>query len=1191
MKRARIVFFIVSVFALLALLPVGRAQTTRGRVEGTVTDQSKALVANAAVTLANINTQWKVVRQTTATGLYVFEDVDPGNYTLTVELAGFNKYVQEHILVQTGGDVTVNVPLTTGSVQTTITVSETPGAVEYNSANKDITLDSTMVEEVPRLDRNPFKLSLIAPSAFNTRGEIQPYHSWGANSVDLGGGTNLNNELRVDGSPLTNGYKATVVPNMDSLQEVVISTNSVDAETGHSGGGAVTITTKSGTNEWHGSGFYLGRYPWASAVQDRTTNTLTATRQNMYGGTLGNPILKNKLFNFFSLERWNVSSPSSLTQSTPPTDLERQGDFSQTYYDLGNGTTGIRTIYDPAIPSVMVNGQPTRTPFAGNIIPPDRMDPSTKAMMAQIWKPNNAGIGITHTNSFSTDIPNTYDYYDLSERADYNISSNVKVFGRFAKYYTNNGIANPTGSPLFPTSSTLRAGWSVSGDAVWTLNPTTVMSFHGDYHTVADSLLSPEDPKFYSQIWSSTNWYQNYLDAMAGAPVYRPQVNIQNGVAFGGGAYGYFWNQDLNAQAWDAKISHQAGSHFLKAGFELRRETNSNLFNALPSFNFNAALTAESYVNAASANTSGSGYATFLLGGLDSSSFMNAGPAEVPRSEFYGFYFQDDWKLSRKITLNLGLREEYETAYHDDAHILGGLDLSAPNPAYGSNPPNMPAAATSIVGNNYYSWTGQWNFTSSSQPGMWNPQRLALQPRVGIAYRIDDRTALRAGYSIYMVPTSEMYLNGIDGQNDVNAIGPPYYGVFGSQNTLGPLAGVPQEYFSNPFPSGSNPLNPILGRNSGPQLGTGGGAFEFYPRDLTKAYNQRFNVNLQHEFPGRFVVSATYFLNIGDKWYSKALNLANPQYLVENQSANTQTVANPFYHYLGNDAVPGPLWNQPTVTLSQLLVRYPQYGSLVEMGKCCAPERYHSLEFKAQKIFSQGYNFLVTYVYIRERSAWNTLTDYSLYNNQFIWQDSNQPRHRFNAAGTYQLPFGKGRPYLSHINRVADAVAGGWQLTGLLTMMTGDYVTFNGGNASFTKPQSGNMIVTGNPCLSNPTPSAWFNTSAFQAIPSNVAFTPRTNPYTYGCLTGPGFMNIDATISKSFAITEKFRLEMRMNAYNALNNLNRGDPRTNIGPGFGQALYQGAPGGIFGQAGGGGGLPSPTNVAGRQLEFGLKLLF
>jgi hypothetical protein len=262
------------------------------------------------------------------------------------------------------------------------------------------------------------------------------------------------------------------------------------------------------------------------------------------------------------------------------------------------------------------------------------------------------------------------------------------------------------------------------------------------------------------------------------------------------------------------------------------------------------------------------------------------------------------------------------------------------------------------------------------------------------------------------------------------------------------------------------------------------------------------------------------------------------------------------------------------------------------MGVCCAPERYNSLEFKAQKVFSKGYNFLLTYVYIRERTTYDTLTDYAEYAKQLQWQTSDQPRHRFNAAGTYQLPFGKGRTYLSGINRVGDELIGGWQLTGLLTMMSGDYITFNGGSGEYVNPQSGNMLWNGqSPCIANPGPNNWFNTSVFQPIPGNVPFTPRTNPYTFDCLTGPRFWNVDATISKTFAITEKYRLEMKMNAYNAFNNLNRGDPGTGFGPTFGKALYQGAPGGIFGMAGNGGGYANPTSVYGRQVELGLKFLF
>jgi len=285
---------------LLALwTPAGHAQNFRGRIQGTITDQSNAIIANASVTLINIATNVTTVRETSKTGLYVFDNVDPGTYSVSVEMAGFSKFLQENILLQANGDVTVNAFLKPGSVQTTVTVTETPPSVDFDSANKDSTLDTKMSEEEPRLDRNSFKLGLVEPAPVNTRGENQPFNSWGPNSVDLGGGTNLQNDLEVDGSPIGLGHKATVVPNTDDVQEVVVSTNSVDAESGHSAGGAISVTTKSGTNQFHGSAFYLGRFPWANAESDRTLFSNSATRQQMGGGTFGNPIIKNKLFNFF----------------------------------------------------------------------------------------------------------------------------------------------------------------------------------------------------------------------------------------------------------------------------------------------------------------------------------------------------------------------------------------------------------------------------------------------------------------------------------------------------------------------------------------------------------------------------------------------------------------------------------------------------------------------------------------------------------------------------------------------------------------------------------------------------------------------------------------------------------------------------------------------------------------------------
>ena len=228
-----------------------------------------------------------------------------------MEATGFGKFLQENISVQSGGDVTVNATLNPGTLQQSVTVEATPPAVEFNSTNQELTIDTKMANDTPRLDRNPFKLTLLEPAAINTRGEMQPYNSWAPNSVDLGGDTNLKNNLLVDGNPIGIGHKAGYPPNQDDVQESVVAQNSVDAASGHSAGGLISLTTKGGTNEWHGQAFYLGRYPWLSAEADRTTFNTNAQRQNMYGGTFGNPILKNKLFNFFSVEDWKIHQPGS----------------------------------------------------------------------------------------------------------------------------------------------------------------------------------------------------------------------------------------------------------------------------------------------------------------------------------------------------------------------------------------------------------------------------------------------------------------------------------------------------------------------------------------------------------------------------------------------------------------------------------------------------------------------------------------------------------------------------------------------------------------------------------------------------------------------------------------------------------------------------------------------------------------
>ena len=1154
------------------IVPSALAQTYRAQIRGFVTDTSSAALPGATVTLNNVNTGLATTKTTDSGGLYVFDYVNPGTYTISVDATGFGKFVQENVVVQAGGDVTVNATLSPGTLQQSVTVSDTPPAVEFNSANQDLTIDTKMANETPRLDRNPFKLTLLEPAAVNTRGEMQPYHSWAPNSVDLGGDTNLKNDLLVDGNPIGIGHKAGYPPNQDSVQEAVVSQNSVDAESGHSAGGIISLTTKSGTNEWHGSAFYLGRYPWLSAEADRTRFTQNAQRQNMFGGTLGNPILKNKLFNFYSMEYWKVGAPSGYSV-TVPTALERQGDFSQTLAADGS----LRQIYDPYSTVVTVVNPTTtnvsRTAFPGNKIPTMRFDPLSAGLLSSFFDGNNPGIGYNHANNFEHGFIDSYNYYNLSDKVDYNINDRWRLSGKYGRYHSSDIAGNPTPnkSVLYQPSGSLRGANQASGDAVWSINPTTTINFHGDWFNLTDAYVSKDLGKNgWDSIWPNNKWYSNYQAVSSNVPVYYPSLNI-GGSGFGGP--GFFWDQRPAAESFSIGASQQRGSHYLKAGFEYRRSAGPTYVSNTDQFFFNQSLTANTYNNP-DLTKSGDPFATFLLGALDSQSQIIGGPAPITVSDFFGLYIGDDWKVNRKLTINMGLRDEYETPWHNPQHNLAqAMNLNQADPAISANPPVMPAQALAIVGNGYSSFNGLFNFTSGGHPGMWNAQRFALQPRFGVAYRVNETTALRFGYALYTIPTEFNFTAApISGFEDVNFLEPPFFGMTGFQNTAPLLNGVPQATISNPFPP-SNPLVPILGKASGANVGRGGSPILWYPENFKKAYNNRFNVTFEHQFKGQWVTSLTWFSNLGNQHYSQAFNNINPQYEVQYQNALSASVANPFYHYLNTTLNPGPLYNQASVPLSSLLTKYPLYGALYEIGALGAHEHYNDIELKVQKRFSQGFNFLFGYIYIRERQQINTFNDQTVFANTLQWQDSDQPHHRVTTAGTYELPFGKGKMFLANSSRLTDALIGGWQLTASLSVTSGDY------------PRFGNYIVNSNPCQNVPS-GYYFNPKAFSLIPANT-YVLRTNPLQYSCITGPMFANIDASLIKNVHITERVSGQLKMTAYNATNRLNLGDPDVNFNDAnFGQALYMGSPGGTFGSQG-----ATYGNQAGRQVELGFRLMF
>src|SRR6266478_5660872 len=360
----------------LALLAAGAvyAQDTRAKVQGVVKDSTQAIIVGAQIVLSNDNTGVQTVAQTSIAGQYLFDFVQPGTYTLTVETPGFRRFVQKNILVQSRGDVTVDAVLEIGSIGESITIDAAPVSVQFTTSSMTRTIDMTMANNLPILNRNPYLLVAANPAVVTrSTTEQSPFHHWAASQFDVGGNTIDKNDIILDGAPAMTTQKNSYTPPMDAVQEVNVQQNSVDAEFGHSAGGVLTMQMKSGTNQLHGTTYYLGRNPALNAAANSINHAPNLTRQQVWGVTFGNAIKKNKLFTFFAYEGWRQTQPLAYN-STLPTDLERTGDFSKTLNSAG----ALRTIFDPYTTVTDAAGNVTRTPFAGNIIPSTRIDPTAK---------------------------------------------------------------------------------------------------------------------------------------------------------------------------------------------------------------------------------------------------------------------------------------------------------------------------------------------------------------------------------------------------------------------------------------------------------------------------------------------------------------------------------------------------------------------------------------------------------------------------------------------------------------------------------------------------------------------------------------------------------------------------------------------------------------------------------------------
>jgi hypothetical protein len=1121
------------------------AQDYRGTVRGLVTDPSNASVSGAKITLKNVNTGVENVQQSNGLGEYSFLFVEPGTYSVTGELEGFSKFYEQNIPLEIRGDVTVNITLKPGTVNETVTITAQAAQLQFTTATMEVTVDRRMLTDLPIVNRNPSNLAWLDPAVVNhesvTSG-LAPFFQWAQTKMDVGGSNTQTNDEMLDGMPLQYSWKGGYMPPMDLIQEFSVQQNSVDAEFGHSAGGVFNFSTRAGTNELHGVAYYYGRNPALNAVSDSFTHSPNAVRNHIVGGVASGAIRKDKLFTSAGFELWRNVTPYTQFE-TLPTALERTGDFSKSL----NAAGGQLTIYDPW--STQFNPTTavvTRTPFAGNIIPNDRQDPTALRFMKDIWQPNNPGANIQGANNYNVSYPFRAHYWNFMDRTDWNINPKWKMFGRYSYFRTQDSQNNYANSPAIPwQNGGAMNNLNFGGDVVYMMNSSTVFDFRASYSKMVDDLSpvgAPIPESMLEQFWPGNAWYTTYAKNIP--EIYYPYLTIGTS-AFGKGQL--YWQHPWD-YAFNGSLSTNKGRHYLKIGSEERFRRGLVTRPDLMTFNFTPDITANTFQSPNTA-LSGSPWATFLLGAIGSDSNAQETPVQYPEFNYYSVYIQDDFRVKPRLTLTLGLRYEYETAPRDPQNEGSRyLDLTVPIPEMHTSPPPIPANVVAME-NVPYVYNGAWVFTDSSHRRMWNSSKTSFMPRLGLAFRINDKTALRIGWARFILPPMLTV-------DSLGSLAPMYSGFSATSTPLPLLQGVPQAVLSNPFPAATNPVIMPLGKTDGAYTNLGGTA-AFNTQDLKTEVNDRINVSLQRTWLYGIHTDVTYFMNRGYNWpYIDNLDMSDPSLAYTYKGLTAQSIPNPFYNYMTAATFPGALRNQANVTVGSLLDQYPQYLSITEANMNGIKDLYQALQIKVKREFANGFFFQLAYNYNHDRTTqfFNAPDQYA---GRFTYQAGANPSQRMSIAGTYQLPFGKGRRLLSHADPILNGILGGWELSSLFMFNSGDFLRF------------AQMIATGDPAISNKTWTHWFNTSMFSAP---LAYTPRTNPYQYNDLTGPKYWNLDSTLDKIFPIRDRIKLQLRMEVYNLPNCIVPNDPNTTVTSS------------LFGRV-------TDQSNQGRAFQYGVRILF
>jgi hypothetical protein len=1018
----------VCVLALVLLLAAvagqAYAQEFRGGISGTVTDSSKGRLPGATVTATNVATNVASTTTTNGDGEYNILFLIPGNYTLTVELSGFKKMVREGLEVRIGDKLAVDATLDVGRMEETVSVTAESPILQTTSGSTGQVIDEKRISMMPLSDGNPFTLARLAPG-ITYNGDLKfsrPFDNGGTSGIVTGGATG-GNEFTLDGSPnMANGRRVAFVPPAGAVQEFKVETSSFDAGSGHTGGANVNVTLKSGSNAFTGSAYTYYRSDKLAETDfflKRSEQPKPKLGYKRPGGTIGGPIFKDRTFFFGAFEWLPDRFPEPLT-TTVPTQAMRNGDFSAL---LAQGVI----IYDP-VTAQTVGARVVRQPFPGNIIPPSRINAIAAKVLSYYPLPNETANASLQDN-FVYENPRTDTFNSQSLRVDHTLTSKQRIFAR----YTRNDRREARGAELGTVNSIVpRGNFLFRKNDGFTIDHTYVQSSSSlwDIRAGWQRFGEPNIRQHQGVFDPASLGFSSSVSSLFGDASYFPHFDFDTINEIGDNLAG---DTEHTIYSFQPTYTRLAGRHSLRAGYDLRLY---HEFSANPNRQAGEYLTTNSAAltrqqdNSAAQNFQD--VASFLLGYPTGGSIEING-ARLNDSWYHGVFLQDDWKLTDRLTLNLGLRYDYESPTTDTQNRnVRGFDpdatlsiTSAAEAAYAARP--------DLVAPSAWRSRGGVQFASDTNRGFWNPDRNNIQPRAGFAYKLNDRTVIRGGTGVYAIPFI------IAGTNQMGySQSTPFTATQDRGLTF-------QSTLTNPYPLGA--LQP-LGNALGPNTFLGQSLTRFAPLDIENSQILRYQVTVQRELPGQWLFEGGYVGSHGYKLTTNTeLNGVPAQYLSTNQARDQAVI-----DFLGTQ-VPNPFtgllptgFTGANVARSQLLRPFPQFNN-VPSNASDGTSQYDSAQFKLERRFTKGYSITGTYTWSHytERVFQLNPTD-AAYEKRLARDDV---PHRVTASILYELPFGSGKTWGGNASGVVNALIGGWSVNAFGQLQSGRPLDFNDRNIFF----------------------------------------------------------------------------------------------------------------------------------------------